>query len=367
MIDLLLLVAGSLVLVYCSERQIGALRLTDKIIIDIPLTVMVVWICFVCGLRTNYNDTSGYIMSFQSAEPVASIIGDLELLGNPAHHLFMSFFKYHISANYHVYFLVIAFFNIISMIRLIRRHSDDFTFSMLLFFTLGLYVFNFAALKQSIAMAILNFAIEKLLKKKYLQFYLIVLLAALFHTYAVMFVILPLFTNEPWTKITYLTIGAVVVLLFAFEPVLTQVLEYADEVGKNITASHVFGTNSINLFRLAVFAVPPGLSFVFQGRLRNKMSPAMCLMVNMSILSFLVMCLGINSAGNLFGRSAIYFEIGSVIALPWIINELFDRRSASVVKIIAFACYFAFFAYDIQGFNSTYRAITFTQFLETLR
>ena len=365
--SLLVLVFGSLVLTYFSERHIATISLNSRYRLDVPLTVMLIWICSFCGLRTAYNDTITYISGFMNAASVEQILaGDINLLGNPLYYLFVSFFRHHISDNYHLFLLFIAFFNILSTVRFIRRRGYSITFSMLLFFTLGMYLSNFAAVKQSIAMAILTYAIDSLLDKKYARFYLIIALAALFHTYAIMYAVLPLFTNKPWTKITYLTIGAMLFVLFTFESTITEFLEYADELGKDISATEVFETASINVFRLAVFSIPVLLSFAFRGRLNRNMPPVMCLMMNMSILSFLIMCLGLNSAGNLFGRSAIYFEMGTIIVLPWIIWKLFNKRSATFITAVATACYFVFFLFDTQNFADSYRAVSFSQFLETL-
>lgn len=367
MTNLLGMVIGSLILAYVSEKRIGAIRLTKRSTLNVPLIAMLLWLCFFCGLRTAFNDTETYIVGFQNAQPLNTLLSaGMNPLGNPLYYIYESIFHNNISSNYHLFLLTIAFFNIISAVRFIRCHACNFTFSMLLFFTLGMYLSNFAAMKQSIAMAILTYAIDNLLDKKYIRFYLIVILAALFHTYAIMYAVLPLFTNKPWTKITYLTIGAILFVLFTFESTITEFLDYADKLGKDIVESEVFETDSINIFRLAVFSIPVLLSFGFQGRLNRDMPPLMCLMMNMSILSFLVMCLGLNSAANLFGRSAIYFEMGTVIVLPWIINRLFNRRSARAVSIIAFLCYFAFFMYDVRGFADGYRAITFAELMATL-
>lgn len=354
-------------LAYCSQCGSGYVKLTREKNIDVPLVVMIVWLSFFCGLRISFNDTGTYIVGFQNAPTAEEYLADgLNLFGNPLYYLFQSVFRHHISENVHLFLVLIAFFTITSFVCFIRRYADNFTFSILLFFTLGMYLSNFAAMKQCIAMAILMFAVEKLLDRKYVWFYVLVFIAMLMHTYAIMFAILPLFTNKPWTKITYITIAAVAFVLFTFEETITEFLEYADELGKDISETEVFETDSINLFRLAVFSVPPLMSFIFRNRLNPGMNRTMCLMMNMSILSFLVMCLGLNSAANLFGRSAIYFEMGTIIVLPWIIRELFEEHSAKMVTGVAAVCYLAFFMYDTRNFGSEYRAISFMEFLGSL-
>ena len=365
--DLLLILGISLVLAYCSERKMLTYPITRRFSADLALTVMVVMLSFFCGLRTAFNDTGVYIGFFNNAPTLNEYWADSpHLFGNPLYYWFQSFFHHHISDNYHLFMVVIAFYTIGSFVRFIRRYSTDFVFSMLLFFTLGLYISNFAAMKQCLAMATLTYAIPKLLDKKFIQYYLIVFIAVLWHAYAIMFVILPLFISKPWTTVTYATIAAVIFVLFTFESSISSFLEYAEDVGKEISEEIVFETDSINIFRLAVFAVPPVLSYVFQKRLKRGISTEHSLMTNMSILSFLIMCLGLASAGNLFGRSAIYFEIGTIIILPWIIHKLFTRDSAKYLTYFASVCYLAFFLYDTRAFTSEYRAIGFIEFLQSL-
>ncbi len=367
MSDLLILLGISLVLAYCSERKILTLSVTKHFSVDLALTALIVMLSLVCGLRTAYNDTSTYIGFFNGAPTLEEYWADSpDLFGNPLFYWFQSFFHHHISNNYHLFFLVIAFYTVSSFVDFIRRYSENFVFSILLFFTLGLYISNFAAMKQCLAMATLTYAIPKLLDKKYIQFYLIVFVATLWHAYAIMFVILPIFMSKPWTLVTYITIAAVIFVLATFESTISGFLERAEDIGKEISESEVFDTASINLFRLAVFGVPPLLSFLFKGTVNDGISSQKSLMINLSILSFLIMCLGLASAGNLFGRSAIYFEIGTIIILPWIIDRLFTKASARLVFQIATICYLAFFLYDTRAFVAEYRAIGFMDFLRML-
>ena len=366
MLDLLSRLGLSVCLAYCSQRGIGRVRITRRWVVDVPLVVMIVILSLFCGLRTNFNDTRVYIDSFLEAQSVGSLFEHkINLLNNPLFHLFQSIFRHHISDNYHLYLVVIAFFSVCSFVRFIKAHSVSFPFSIILFFAIGLYISNFAAMKQCIAMAILTYAISALLKRRYLRFYALVFLAMLFHSYAIMLIVLPLFMNKPWTLTTYVSIAAIAFVLFTFETTITSFLEYAEDLGKNISEDIVFDTDSINIFRLAVFGVPPVLSFLFRKRLSNS-STEYNLAMNMSILSFLVMCLGLISAGNLFGRSAIYFEIGTIVVLPYIIKHVFERRSAKMVIGIASCCYFAFFLYDMQSFVSSFNKISFMEFLLTL-
>lgn len=363
MTNLLLIIAAALLLAYCSEHHIMVIARSNGKYIDLPVIIIIIMLSLFCGLRTAFNDTQTYISGFQNAPTLAEFwAGKPKFFGNPLFNFLQDFFRHHISDNYHLFFVTIAFFTISCFVIFLKKYSTNFTFSILLFFTLGLYISNFAAVKQCLAMAVLTLAIPKLLDRKYISYYLLVLVAILFHSYAIMFIILPLFTKNPWTAMTYITILGIVFVLFTFETTITNFLEYAEGLGKEISETEVFETQSINIFRLAVFSVPPLLSFVFQERLRTQFNRTANIMINMSILSFLVMCLGLVSAGNLFGRSAIYFEIGTIAIFPWMLNQIFNKQSSRLIMLVASICYFIFFLIDTTSFSIEYRAISIIDF-----
>ena len=263
----------------------------------------------------------------------------------------------------YLFLLSIALFSLGSTLRFIRKYTDDFVFSIFLFFALGPYVSHLSAMKQWLAIAILTYAIEALIKKRYLLYFILVFIAVLFHTYAIFFVILPLFVCKPWTFVTYLTIVAVIFALFFFESAITAFLSAADSAGKHVSEEVVLDGGGINLFRLAVYAVPVIISFAFIEHTPDLYDTPNSIFMNMSILSFFIMSLGIFHAANLFGRSAMYFVIGTVIILPSLIKEIFDKIATRFINLSAFICYLGFFWYSILEFDAQYRAIGFFKFI----
>ena len=71
---------------------------------------------------------------------------------------------------------------------------------IVVFFSIGTYILYVAALKQCMAMFFLLVALPYAIDKKYIRFYLLVVVAVLFHTHAFMFAIVPLLLEKPWTK-----------------------------------------------------------------------------------------------------------------------------------------------------------------------
>ena len=357
-----------IILAYCSQNRLFCVRLSEEKTFDVPLTIMIIVLCLFCGLRINYNDTYLYIWSFKNAVPLSEFLKTQpEITENPFFYALECIYRNNISDNLHLYLLSISVFTNTSLILFIRKFTTNFTLSITIYFSIGLYYDTLGAMKQTLAIAILTYALRALFKKKYALFYIIVILAMLFHTYAIFFAILPLFTRKPWTLFTYVTIVSVIVLLLSFQSTLEFIMSAAENTGKHINSDELLDNLGINPFRLAVFGVPTILSFIFQTQLEDKYTHEKSILMNMSIISFLIMFMGIFTAANLFGRCSGYFELGSIIMLPWILDKIFDERSVQLASVIVVLSYLTFFYFLSQGFDAEYAYITFSQFIQTLK
>ena len=142
--------AVTMLLSYLSEKQTLTIRGKRSYMSSFLLLVLVVIMSLHCGLRTAYNDTFTYIRSFQAAPtPAEYLANGVKLTENPLFYLMQCFFRHHISDNYHLFFVCIALATMGCFVSFIRRYSHDFTFSMLLFYTL-LYLLPFGAMKQAL-------------------------------------------------------------------------------------------------------------------------------------------------------------------------------------------------------------------------
>lgn len=367
MLNLLLVTAVSVGLAYASEISgWGGVTERGRVRWDIFLVLMVVVMTLFAGLRTSYNDTFTYITGFQNTGSLTEFLTDpdnFDVLHNPLFYLITTLFRT-LSDNYHLYLMAFAAFNNILFVRFLRRYAPegDFALVVLLYFTIGVFTFSMAALKQITASAVLTLAIPALEDKKWLRYYLLVLIAGLLHTYAFLFAFLPLLTGRPWGWKTLLLLAATLVIMLTFEDSIGSLLEYADSIGKHVAEEEVFDGNQMNPFRVAVFAVTPALSLLLLPWLQPQLDRRRCILLNMSIVSLMFMLLALMNGANMFGRMARYFVLGTVCVLPWIFDKAFTPKSARVVKLLAAVCFLGFFLYDNQGFGQAYRSISLLQF-----
>lgn len=298
-------------------------------------------------LCTSYNDTGAYIRAFMQAKPLGRLLasGELHMLRNPMFVIYQSLVKT-FTNNHIIFFLIPAFFVQYSYLRFIRRHCDNFLFGVFLYICLGTYIFSLAAMKQTIAMAILLYAVEFLIDRKYGRFFLTVFLAFTFHTYALCFVVLPLFTVKPWTPRTWLMLLAVAVVIANFNTVISSFLDFVNESGKSLAEEEVIGTAGINPIRVMVYAVTPLFALFFRRYLYS--GPAnreRYILTNMSVLTVSIMSLGLVNAANMFARMGQYFEVGLICSLPWMIEKPFEKSSMRLIYLLAIVCFVGFFCY----------------------
>ena len=371
---LVVLLAVSTVLAYYSQQntvlcyQTGTRYRPSR---DWAYVALVTILVFFSGLRTGYNDTWNYINSFRNAPFLGEYLQGEDIwdpFSYPAFYFFRSFFKSVVNRE-NLFIFVTSVFVQVSFLSFLKRYASNFTFSIFLYITLGTFCFTMAALKQALAMAILLLAIPFLERKQWLRYYLMVFLAMTFHTYALAYVVLPLFRNRPWKPFTFLFIGVVMFIMMNFEGVITAFLDSAEDMGKTVAQSDVLNNTSLNLLRVMVYAVAPLMSLALQHWLFRDSLPQHHILVHMSIISFACMLLGTQNGANVFARMGTYFEPGMLCCLPWMIPRSFTKRSAQLVTTVAVVLFLGYFCYEFaiaKDFGNNYSSITIWEFLRRM-
>ena len=378
---LILLYWGSVFLMYLSQvyypvkNQLQGLQSGRRHFLrrksDVFVVIAIFWLSAFSFLRTSYNDTANYIISFQNAQTVSEGLVNgtfVDWTGNPWSMLYRSF-MHDLTDNYHIYFFFPAFFSSFAAIKLFKRHSVSPAFSLLIFFSIGTYIMYMAALKQCLAMFCLLMALPYAVEKKYLRFYLLVFAAVMFHTHAFMFAVVPFLLGKPWGKTTWILLGATVFAMATYDVTLGMFMEYAQSIGALVAEIEVFDGHQINILRVLVYWIPALLALVFRRRLFHNSTCTENMFVNMSIVSAFILTLGLVQGANLYARMAGYFEIATAVALPWMIKKLFNKQSAEFVTVLAALMYFGYFLFEFavsKNFVSDYNAITLGQFVVSL-
>lgn len=337
---------------------------------DPYIVILLIFLILFAGLRTSYNDTQTYAMGFYNSETIVNFLSNrenLEFFNNPLFYGFQALVRT-FTDNANVFFIICAIIVNTLNIRFIKRNVDpeNFAFSMFLYVALGTLMLSIAAQKQILAMSILTLAISALIERKYIKYYIIVFMAGLIHSYAWLFLFLPLMITKPWSIRTFVLLGLTIIVMNVFQATFITLLEVADQIGKNVPIEEVFDGNRMNIFRVGVYLVVPLITLFFRNIINQNIDRKYSIFIQMSILSLSFMMLGMMNGANMFGRAGNYFEIGMICSLPWVVRQLFTKQSVTIVLATAALLFSCFYLYDNNDFSKQYHRIGFNQFIHEI-
>lgn len=366
--EYLLFIAVSLALAWIIKKTyVGApdaiaTRRKDRLCYFLIFALLAIFV----GLRTYYNDTAAYISSYERVKTFPGFWDSFnpELGANPGFTITLAWLKSHgVSAQ--SFLLFFATISVGSSIYFLKKYSSNFMLSLFLFFATNAYTLSAAAIKQSAAIALSLVAVGFALKKKWLPFFALILLAATFHPYVLLFALVPILTFKPWTKLTYIMLAAFIFAGFTLESFLGTIVDITAMIGDSYSEEALIG-EGINIFRVLVANVPLVLTFIYRKQLFQDSTKTDHLMVNLAMLNGAIMFVGMFGTAIYFSRLASFFTIAQCIALPWILSKLpRDRKDFFTAAMIVGYCGFFVYANIIsQSFDANFGRISLFEYLK---
>ena len=90
------------------------------------------------------------------------------------------------------------------------------------------------------------------------------------------------------------------------------------------------------------------MAFIYRNKIKDKLTPIIKLSINMSLIaSGLYVISKVASSGILLGRLPIYFSMYNLILLPWLLNNIFEKKEKNLLYYTMVLCYIAFFYYQM--------------------
>ena len=321
------------------------------------------------GLRTSYNDTHTYIVIYDKISVENGLLYDFTwgLSDHPGFYFICRILKkLHFSSQSFLMFFSI--FSIGTQLWFIRKYANNIGLAVYVFLTIGCFCFSMAAIKQCTATAICLIAIDRLIRKRYILFIVLVLLAVTCHPFSIVFIICPLLFTKPWTKYTYILIFVGIIAAFSLQSWLGNALDLVSIMGIEYNEEN-FVSEGVNIFRVLVVWAPVLLSFFLRRYgLLDEDDPVQNLMINLMILCALIMFIALFGNPIYIGRLANYFLIFQCIGLSYLL-QYFHKDSRSIMIIILIILYFAYSYYGNainSSFDSNYNSISIAQFFENI-
>lgn len=332
-------------------------------------TIMAIALILFAGLRTGYNDTGTYLGAYNGIPADVELTSGIkwaELGGNPGFVFTMRLLK-RWGFSDQSFLMFFSIFTVGTYLWFLRKYSCNIFMTILLFVTFAGYTFTLAAIKQCTAMALCLIATDRAIRKKYPNFVLYVILASLFHPYALMYLVVPFLSFRPWSKYTVIMITVFALVGFGMQSLLGTVLKVTDMLGEEYNAASFMG-EGVNPFRLLVVSVPLLLSLIAAKQIARYEERDKYIILNLTMLNAEIMFVGLFGTANYFARLANYFLPFQAISIPWLLNQ-FRTDSKRFLLIVACVCYFLFFIYEkaISGsFDVNYYSITLWEYLKSL-
>lgn len=371
MLRLIILMACCTMLAFLSQKftrrnSLGNFETKDRFFFAVIVILMIIF----AGMRTDYNDTASYVAAFNRSETFPAVLTNLEwkLGRNPGFKLLTAVIRT-FTDDFHAYLLICSAIVFVLLLPFLRRYSVSFPLTIYFLFTAGYFLFTMAAIKQTMATAIVTVAIRCYFNKNRFWFVVFIILASLVHPYALLYLTVPILSKQiPWTRSTYFLIAATVIIAIAFNWFVGTILSVTDILGEGYSEESFVG-EGVNIFRVLVYFVPVILSLIFRRKLFDKSTPMDNFFVNATIVCALIMFVGMFGNANMFARLAMYFDPILLLTLPWLLSHIQEDMKTKSITFLALIGYFGYFIYMTvlsKPFDEYFKYISFWDYLKSI-
>lgn len=319
----------------------------------IPVLIIIIPMIIAAAVRKDtIGDTYAYMRGFRNTNPSFAAIP--EVLAQEGKDRGFSVFniliKMIIGDHYQIYFGIVAAICLFCVAYVYRKYSCNFAMSMFLFLASSDYIqWTHNGMRQFIAVCIIFAATDLLLKKKYIRYILIVLLASTIHATALLMIpVCFIVQGKGWnTRSVLFTIAVLIAINFSGS-LSVFIVDFMTDTQYSSEVNQFLATEGTNILRVVVFMIPPVLALVFRRYLNAAKYPILDLSVNMSIISMGAYIISAVTSGIFIGRIPIYFSLYNYILLPWLVENVFEKRSQKLVYAVIIVCYMYFYYYQVS-------------------
>lgn len=336
-----------------KERVLGRVerRATWVYVVMLMLPIVVM-----AGTRNKYfGDTYNYYVGFQSIPQNSS--GRMEYLDavqkDKGFYALGVLLNVILGGNARVYLIILAIIQAMCLAKTYRRYSDDFWLAAFVFVaSTDIYSWMFNGIRQFMAVCIVFAASGFLFRKKLVLFSLMVAFASLFHQSALLMIpIAFIVQGKAWNWKTLVVIFFSV-LAIAFVGTFTSLLGSAleDTQYRNVVSDwQSWEDDGTNPLRVLVYSVPTIIALLGRRRIRQSDDRVVHICCNLSIVSTALYAISMATSGIFIGRLPIYCSLyANGILLPWELKHMFNRETGKAIRLLAIACYLAFYYFQIH-------------------
>ena len=304
--------------------------------------------------RVHFGDTEAYRRMFRDIPTLGGTLTTYlsEHGKDQGFSVLASVIKTLVGSNDKLFFFLIAAFQMFCIVYFLRKYSTSFLLSVFMFVISTDYLsWMFNGMRQFIAVCIVLLSFGLVLRKKYIPAILVILLASTIHASALMMIpLIFVIQGRVWNWKTLLLlagVGAAILLIDPFTAFLDSVL--ADTQYNDLLTNDIWkNDDGTNVLRVLFYSIPAILSLFGKRQVDKRNSPVINLCVNCSICTAALYLLSVFSSGIYIGRLPIYTTLQGYVAVPWLIDHIFTKKSAKIVTGGLICAYLVFFYYQMH-------------------
>ena len=272
--------------------------------------------------RTVGTDTNSYVYRFLQVVSGTGYTGnELSIDQEPAYFIVQELAAV-FSNDYVALLLLTSSIFVLCVLIVLNKLSFNITLSLFTFICLGYYTFCFNAIRQSLALCIYMLSIPFLIKKKFIKYCAIVLLASMFHKTIIIAIPIYFILIMPVSKKSYLIYFIITLVSIVALPSL---LQYGAQIEDRyqLYQESVTGGEMLTVFYFLLSAF-----FIWVRKYIHKENIASYdIYLNMSIMGTIIyLVVFFSSAYVELTRFAIYFQVGAVFLWPYIFKSLKNKH-----------------------------------------
>lgn len=301
------------------------------------------------------NDTSVYAFLFDRVKETSNIQNFLSTSRFENGSILLCYLLSRISDNYQILFIFTGAFMSVSFCRFIKKYSNDYMFSVIMFLTLQYFDQSISGFRQMLAVSIVLYSYDYIIKKKPFKFIIIVLIASMIHTSTIFFLLLyPLSLIKEQKKV-YIGTSVVGVMLFAFFTVFISIIDkIVPQYSKYLTGNEISYSVGATSATIIMFFLWLTLFIIgMMCRKKNSHTSILCdncddtLQVDrvMDLSTWIgVICMLLAINATILGRFKYIFSFSMIVFYP---NSLLRSKDEKTYLIVKYGSIAVFLAYAI--------------------
>lgn len=342
------------VIAYYSEQDITppASVLDERSIGFFWAIVSFSLLVFFVGMRSGYGDTPAYISGFNAFSVDTNLLeifkSDSDQKG---YDCLLFLFKKYISPDYTVFFMALAIFQGLAIVKLYYKFSCNFFMSAFLFMASTSFTWMMNGLRQFLAVCVILFFFDYIVDRKFFKFLLVLLVAFSIHESAIVW--LPVYfivAFKPWSFKIWACVAVTLAIVFVLDQYTTFFDDSALEDMEYMSTMLNYDNgqdDGVNPIRVLIAAVPAVLAFVCHKRIKEINNPVINICINLSVVSVGIYAVGVVASGIMVGRIPIYFLLLNYVLLPWLLEKVLTGKTKTVVTILCYVFYLIYFIYSL--------------------